>query len=47
MEEIDQLFDAKLPAWKFASYETTGMSHDLATFENSKDVKAEIVEHKE
>ncbi|KAI4602587.1 hypothetical protein KJ359_007803 [Pestalotiopsis sp. 9143b] len=47
LEEIDQLFDANLPAWKFASYETTGMSHDLATFENSKDIKAEIVEHKE
>jgi MFS transporter, SP family, sugar:H+ symporter len=47
LEEIDQLFDANLPAWKFASYETTGMSHDIATLENNKNIKAGLVEHKE
>lgn len=33
LEEIDQLFDANIPAWKFASYKTTGLSHDVAYFE--------------
>lgn len=40
LEEIDQLFDAKIPAWKFASFETTGMSHDLAIMETDNDGKA-------
>jgi hypothetical protein len=28
LEEIDQLFDAKVPAWGFSKFETTGLSHD-------------------
>ncbi|RDL36237.1 Uncharacterized protein BP5553_06849 [Venustampulla echinocandica] len=35
LEEIDQLFEAKIPARKFSSFQTTGMSHDLALFEHS------------
>lgn len=30
LEEIDQLFDAKVPAWRFSRFETTGPSHDVA-----------------
>ncbi|GJC81843.1 major facilitator-type transporter ecdD [Colletotrichum liriopes] len=49
LEEIDQLFEANIPAWKFASYETTGMSHDFATHENNNNtnIKAGLAEHKE
>ncbi|KAH8691468.1 major facilitator superfamily domain-containing protein [Talaromyces proteolyticus] len=28
LEEIDQMFDAKVPAWRFSKFETTGPSHD-------------------
>lgn len=38
LEEIDQLFDAGLPAWKFSSFESKGLSHDVAVFE-TKQVK--------
>lgn len=30
LEEIDQLFEARIPAWKFRQFETKGMAHDLA-----------------
>ncbi len=36
LEEIDQLFDAKISARKFASFETTGLSHDVALMEANK-----------
>lgn len=39
LEEIDQLFAAKIPARKFASFETTGMSHDMAVLENENNPK--------
>lgn len=51
LEEIDQLFDAKLPAWKFASFQTTGLSHEIAVLQ--KDgyeagmVKSDLVEQVE
>lgn len=34
MEEIDQMFDAKIPAWRFGDYETEGLSHDLSVMEH-------------
>ena len=48
LEEIDQLFDAKIPAWKFSSFETQGMSHDMALFENQKEkLEEDDLEHAE
>lgn len=32
-----QIFDAKIPAWRFAKYESSGLSHDIA--EVQKDPK--------
>jgi hypothetical protein len=40
LEEIDQLFDAKVSAWKFSKFETTGPSHDVAVMVMSR-LKAE------
>ncbi|KAF5655595.1 sugar transporter [Fusarium sp. NRRL 25303] len=39
LEEIDQLFDANLPAWKFSEYETEGLTHELTVLENGQDTK--------
>ncbi|KAM0328291.1 hypothetical protein ACHAPQ_007198 [Fusarium lateritium] len=39
LEEIDQLFDANLPAWKFSKFETEGLTHELAVLENNADSK--------
>ena len=36
LEEIDQLFEADLPAWKFQKYETGGLTHELAMRENNQ-----------
>ncbi|CAI4214322.1 unnamed protein product [Parascedosporium putredinis] len=36
LEEIDQLFDANIPAWQFGSYETEGLSHDLHAVEQGQ-----------
>lgn len=36
LEEIDQLFEAGLPAWKFHKFETEGISHDLAVLDQGK-----------
>lgn len=33
LEEIDQLFDAKVPMRKFGSFETEGLSHDMAVID--------------
>ncbi|KAI1266295.1 general substrate transporter [Xylariaceae sp. FL1019] len=46
LEEIDQLFEAKIPAWRFHKHETTGLSHDVAVLESGKiqDKKLEAVE---
>lgn len=44
LEEIDQLFDANLPAWKFSKYETEGLTHELTMLENGEDSKKVDVE---
>lgn len=36
LEEIDQLFEAKIPAWQFDKFQTYGLSHDLAVLERDK-----------
>lgn len=41
LEEIDQLFDAKVSAWKMSKFETTGLSHDVAVM-GTGHLKAEI-----
>ena len=33
LEEIDQLFEAKLPAWKFHKFKTEGQGHMVAEIE--------------
>ncbi|TPX19111.1 uncharacterized protein E0L32_011184 [Thyridium curvatum] len=33
LEEVDQLFEANIPAWKFTDYETTGLTHDVSAME--------------
>lgn len=49
LEEIDQLFDAKISARKFASFETQGLSHDVAIMEadDSKLATLELAELKQ
>ena len=41
LEEIDQLFEAKLPAWKFHKFKTEGRGHIVAEIEGG------IIERKE
>ena len=36
LEEIDQLFEANIPAWKFCKYQTGGLTHELAVLENGE-----------
>lgn len=36
LEEIDQLFEANLPAWRFDKFETDGLSHDVVALELGK-----------
>lgn len=36
LEEIDQVFDAEIPAWQFHKFQTDGLSHDLAVLESDK-----------
>ena len=38
LEEVDDLFAAKLPAWRFKAYETHGTVRLLADLENEKEV---------
>lgn len=33
LEEIDELFEAKIPAWRFKKYQTSGISHDVAALQ--------------
>jgi hypothetical protein len=46
LEEVDDLFAAKLPAWRFRGHQTRGMVHLLATLESEKDtaVKAAVAQ---
>ncbi|KAM5347753.1 hypothetical protein ACJ41O_007577 [Fusarium nematophilum] len=55
LEEIDQLFESNLPAWKFSRYQTGGLTHELAALESGQtpqkvvddgDVEANRVESK-
>lgn len=43
LEEIDQLFEAKMPAWQFSKFQTHGLSHDLAVLERDE-TDAKIIE---
>lgn len=43
LEEIDQLFEAKIPAWQFGKFQTDGLNHDLAVLEGGK-ADAKIIE---
>lgn len=36
LEEIDQVFEAEIPAWQFHKFQTDGLSHDLAVLESDK-----------
>lgn len=47
LEEIDDLFAAKLPAWRFKGYETHGTARYLADLENEKEVSEKQVLAKE
>lgn len=44
LEEIDELFEKKLPAWQFHKYETTGLSHDVAVIQNAPNTKSAVIE---
>ncbi|KAJ0337064.1 hypothetical protein COL922a_007191 [Colletotrichum nupharicola] len=46
LEEIDQLFEANIPAWQFHKFQTDGLSHDLAVLEGGK-ADAKVVEQLE
>lgn len=46
LEEIDQLFEAGIPAWKFSKYQTEGLSHDLAVLEHDG-AKAKVMDDDE
>lgn len=37
LEEIDELFEARIPAWRFKKYETSGISHDVAALQQNPD----------
>lgn len=51
LEEMDQMFEAKIPAWKFSSFETQGLSHEVALHEAGElkvnDLKHDSVEEVE
>lgn len=36
LEEVDELFDRKVPAWRFASTQTHGVGRRIAEIEGSK-----------
>ncbi|KAH8890198.1 general substrate transporter [Thozetella sp. PMI_491] len=42
LEEIDELFEANLPAWRFHKYETTGLSRELNALENGRPVAKNV-----
>ncbi|CAK7206854.1 hypothetical protein SEUCBS139899_009660 [Sporothrix eucalyptigena] len=33
LEEIDQLFESRIAAWRFTKFETTGLTHDVSAIE--------------
>ncbi|KAK2603406.1 hypothetical protein N8I77_009868 [Diaporthe amygdali] len=46
LEEIDQLFEARISAWQFHKFQTDGLSHDLAVHQTDK-TNAKIIEQSE
>jgi len=50
LEEVDELFEAKIAAWKFRNYQTTGEGSTLGAMQNhelgnaNKDMETEHVE---
>ncbi|PLB49104.1 general substrate transporter [Aspergillus steynii IBT 23096] len=46
LEEIDQLFRAKLPAWRFKGYQCEGLDHEMAMYQTAglkeKELKEEL-----
>ena len=45
---VTQIFDAKVPAWRFAKYETSGLSDDIGEAQRDpKHVENYIVKHRE
>ena len=42
LEEIDQLFEAKLPAWKFHKFKTEGRGHIVAEIEGGTMERKEV-----
>ncbi|KAI1846019.1 hypothetical protein JX266_007828 [Neoarthrinium moseri] len=44
LEEIKQLFENKMPAWRFHKHETEGLSHDLAALESGKATAKQLEE---
>ena len=43
LEEIDQLFDAKVPAWKYFTIKTVGLTHEVQII-GSRHPEAEAAE---
>ncbi|KAF4470247.1 sugar transporter [Fusarium albosuccineum] len=44
LEEIDQLFEANIPARKFSKYQTGGLTHELAVLENGETIGKKVDE---
>lgn len=43
LEELDEMFEAKLWAWQFSRYETKGVGHAIAELEADKAGKENLV----
>lgn len=37
LEETDELFATKIPAWRFKDYQTSSLSHDVAVLQSNGD----------
>lgn len=44
LEEIDQLFRAKLPAWRFKGYQCEGLDHEIAMYQTGEMKEKELKE---
>jgi hypothetical protein len=43
LEEVDELFEAKLWAWQFSKYQTSGIGHRIAELEDHEAVADKAV----
>lgn len=43
LEELDELFDLKVTAWRFGSIATTGAGHTVAIIENEAEKKTAVL----